>query len=251
MVRRFRAAPQVPEATVRHLLDLASRAPSAGFSQGWDFVVLRTEEERGSFWDAAAPPSARRRGAEPSDDVGVEPSGSSPAPGWLAGVSAAPTLLVCLSHPGAYLDRYAEPDKGWPDRDPLRWPVPYWDTDTAMAAMTVLLGAVDAGLGALFFGVPGPAHARVLATLGAPEGRRLVGVVALGEEAERVRSPSLRRGRRGVEAIAHWGRYGESATPAGGPSARMADDQGALPTPGGPRPPGPAAGTDHPPATKE
>jgi hypothetical protein len=63
-----------------------------------------------------------------------------------------------LADPTAYLDRYAEPDKGWTDRSLDRWPIPYWDTDTAMAAMVVLLGAVDAGLGALFFGVPGTRH---------------------------------------------------------------------------------------------
>ncbi len=246
MVRRFRPEPQVDEETVRHLLDLASRAPSAGFSQGWDFVVLRRQTERAAFWRAAAP-----------EDAGVAPDstrdGSATTGGdaWLRGVSAAPTLLVCLSDPGAYLDRYAEPDKGWgrpgrdpdapdptdasdatdatdrsdttgvPHPDPGRWPVPYWDTDTAMAVMNLLLGATEAGLGALFFGVPGPAHPRVRAALGVPAGRRILGVVALGEEAERVRSPSLRRGRRGVDDIAHWGRYGASPASREPTSARM------------------------------
>ena len=35
----------------------------------------------------------------------------------MRGVSAAPVLIVCCSNPQAYLDRYAEPDKGWTDRD--------------------------------------------------------------------------------------------------------------------------------------
>jgi hypothetical protein len=60
----------------------------------------------------------------------------------------APALVLCLSDPERYLDRYAEPDKGWTDRDPGRWPVPYWDVDTGMAALLMLLGAVDAGLAA-------------------------------------------------------------------------------------------------------
>ena len=58
--------------------------------------------------------------------------------------------------------------------------MPYWDTDTAMAAMVLLLGAEDAGLGALFFGVPAERHDAVRAALGIPDGRRIVGVVALG-----------------------------------------------------------------------
>ena len=65
----------------------------------------------------------------------------------------APLLIVCLSNKSAYLDRYAEPDKGWTDRSEAHWPAPYWDIDTGMAAMLILLTAVDAGLGALFFGI--------------------------------------------------------------------------------------------------
>jgi nitroreductase len=117
-----------------------------------------------------------------------------------------------LSDPTAYLDRYAEPDKGWTDRSPDRWPIPYWDTDTAMAAMLVLLGAVDAGLGALFFGVPGPRHEAVKAAYAVPPDRRIVGVIALGHEAERVRSPSLRRGRRPWGDVLHLGRFGASGS---------------------------------------
>ena len=43
MVRAFTEAPVDP-ATVDHLVDLARRAPSAGHSQGWAFVVLEGEE---------------------------------------------------------------------------------------------------------------------------------------------------------------------------------------------------------------
>src|ERR671932_186860 len=79
----------------------------------------------------------------------------SSAPGaWLEGMRTAPALVVCLSDPERYLTRYAEPDKGWTDRDERRWPVPYWDVDTGMAALLMLLTAVDEGLGACFFGVP-------------------------------------------------------------------------------------------------
>ena len=204
MVRRFDPDREVPQATVERLLDLAGRAPSAGFTQGWDFLVLRSEDERHAFWEAA-------RGAmsEFPDD-------------WVRGVSAAPTLVLFLSNPGAYLDRYAEPDKGWEDRDPARWPVPYWDTDTAMAAMILLLGVVDEELGALFFGVPPAGHARVRAALAVPENRRLVGVVAMGQESERIRSPSLRRGRRGLAETVHWGRFGVPAPSAEVGSEKMA-----------------------------
>lgn len=199
MVRRFDPIATVDPEAVRDLVALAVRAPSAGFSQGWDFVALHDEEDRALFWDATRQPG---------------PAGAQWAPDdWWTGVSAAPVLVLCLSDPGAYLERYAQPDKGWEDRSPERWPVPYWDTDTAMAAMIMLLGAQDRGLGALFFGVPGPRHDAVREALGIPSGRRIVGVVALGHEAERVSGSARTRHRRGVDEVLHVGRFGASGEP--------------------------------------
>jgi len=192
MVRRFDPDRDVPLDTVRRLVTLAQHAPSAGHTQGWDVLALTDAPDRERFWEVT-----REGPGEPD--------------AWLRGVSAAPVLLVMLADPTAYLERYAEPDKGWTDRSLDRWPIPYWDTDTAMAAMIVLLGAVDAGLGALFFGVPGARHDALKAAYAVPPGRRVVGVIALGHEAERVRSPSLRRGRRPLGDVLHLGRFGASA----------------------------------------
>ncbi|KQZ88588.1 nitroreductase [Phycicoccus sp. Root563] len=189
MVRRFDPDRPVPGDVLERILYAAQRAPSAGFSQGWDFVVLEGPSQTQAFWAATR-------------DVEREPDA------WLRGVSAAPVLVLCLSDPTAYLDRYAEPDKGWTDRDPARWPVPYWDVDTGMAAMLMLLTAVDEGLGALFFGVPPDRHTQVRRAHGIPQDRRLVGVVALGHERERTTSPSLRRGRRSEQEVVHRGRFG-------------------------------------------
>ncbi|MEP6798890.1 MAG: nitroreductase family protein, partial [Lapillicoccus sp.] len=106
-----------------------------------------------------------------------------------------------------------EPDKGWADRSPDRWPVPYWDTDTAMAAMIILLGAEEAGFGALFFGVPAGRHEAVLEAFGIPAGRRVVGVVALGHEAARTSGSPATRPRRALGQVAHLGRFGVSLLP--------------------------------------
>ncbi|WP_404383202.1 nitroreductase family protein [Knoellia locipacati] len=200
MVRRFDPQRGVSLETVTSLVRLAQKAPSAGHTQGWDVLALVEQADRDRFWEVSR------------EETATDPDRLSP---WLRGVSAAPVLLLMLADPTAYLDRYAEPDKGWTDRSPDRWPIPYWDTDTAMAAMLVLLGAVDAGLGALFFGVSGPRHDAVKAAYAVPRDRRIVGVVALGHEAERVRSPSLDRGRRPLRDVLHLGRFGASGT---GPS---------------------------------
>ncbi|MGL5818060.1 MAG: nitroreductase family protein [Phycicoccus sp.] len=196
MVRRFDPAVPVSADVVRDLVGLAVRAPSAGFSQGWDFVALLDPGDRAAFWTAA--------------------SGPRPDDAWRRGVSAAPALVLCLSDPGRYLARYAEPDKGWSDRSLHRWPVPYWDTDTAMAAMVLLLAAEDRGLGALFFGVPAERHDAVTEAHGIPASRRLVGVVALGAEATRVSGSARTRPRRPLDDVLHHGRFGVSG--AGPPS---------------------------------
>src|SRR5205807_3237876 len=94
------------------------------------------------------------------------------------GLFDVPLLVVVLSHKRAYLDRYAEPDKGWTDRDEARWPVPYWDIDTGFAALLMLLTAVDAGLGTLFFGIFDTARFR--RTFGVPPEYLPVGALAVG-----------------------------------------------------------------------
>ena len=53
---------------------------------------------------------------------------------WLRGMRTAPVLMLVWTSQEAYLDRYAEPDKGWTDRDPARWSAPYWYVDAGMAA---------------------------------------------------------------------------------------------------------------------
>ena len=57
--------------------------------------------------------------------------------------------------------------------------MPFWDTDTAMACMVLLLAAVDAGLGGWFFGIGYGAEA-VRREFGIPDDRNIVGVVGLG-----------------------------------------------------------------------
>jgi nitroreductase len=118
----------------------------------------------------------------------------------------APVIILPLANKQAYLDRYAEPDKaatGMSDED--RWPVPYWLVDTSFAAMAMLLTAVDAGLGALFFGLD-HGEEELLTALGVPGGYTPIGAIALGWPDGNDRpSPSLARGHRA--SVIHRGRW--------------------------------------------
>lgn len=157
MVRRFTAEP-VPADTVQRLLSNAVRGPSAGFSQGQEFLVLR-DGELGRFWPVAGT-------------------------GLPGSVAAAPLIIVPLACKRAYLDRYAQADKGWTDRDEARWPVPFWYIDTGMAALLILQTAVDEGLGALYFGIVPEAVGPFRAAFGIPDDYDPIGAIAIGHSAE-------------------------------------------------------------------
>jgi nitroreductase len=186
MVRNYDPDRPVPPEVVDRILDAAIRAPSAGFSQGWGFLVLESPADRERFW-AATTPEGWGQGQ------------------WLAGMKRAPLIVVPCSNRSAYLDRYAEPDKGWTDRDEARWPVPYWHIDTGFAALLMLLTAVDADLGALFFGIFKPDEFKK--AFGIPAAYTPIGAIAIGYPAPDEPSPSLKRGRRPLDAVVHRGRW--------------------------------------------
>src|SRR5262245_42677332 len=121
MVRGFDPEPLAAD-VVERILRNAHQAPSAGFSQGYAFVVLEGEDT-GRFWRAVR------------DGEGT---------GGYQAIAEAPLLIIPLACKDAYLDRYAEADKGWTDRDEARWPVPFWYIDTGFTVLLMLLTAVDA-----------------------------------------------------------------------------------------------------------
>ena len=188
MVRNYTHEP-LPDGALDRMLGNAVRAPSAGFSQGWAFLVLDDGASTARFWSAVFPSDERDGFAYP-------------------GLFRAPAIVVPLSSKSVYLDRYAEPDKGWTDRDESRWPVPYWDIDTGMAALLILQTAVDLGLGALFFGIFPSRMAAFRAAFGVPDSWTPIGAITVGHPAPDTPSPSLRRGRRPPADVVHRGSWG-------------------------------------------
>ena len=174
---QLRPGPTGARRCVDRLLGYAVHAPSAGFSQGWEFLVL----------DDAGGPGAVLGGHHAARGPDGVDGGHEPGAGDRR----------AARHRDAYLDRYAEPDKGWTDRDEARSPVPYWHIDTGMASLLVLLGAVDEGLGACFFGVPPESDAAYRAAFGVPAQYTPIGAITIGYRAADPKSPSLKRGRRG------------------------------------------------------
>ncbi len=186
MVRNYDPDRPVPTEIRDRILRNGLRAPSAGFTQGWAFLVLETAADRARFWAATSPDPAATTG-------------------WLTRMSRAPLIVVPMSHQDAYLDRYAEPDKGRTDRD--AWSMPYWHIDTGFAALTMLLTVVDEDLGACFFGIPGNRVSAFRREFGVPGNRTPIGAITIGYRAPDPRSPSLRRGRRPPAEVLHFGQW--------------------------------------------
>jgi hypothetical protein len=112
MVRKFRSDP-VDDATVRRLLAAAIRAPSAGHTQPWAFIVVRDGEKR----------RALGRAAHEQTFIGD-----------------APVVVVACADLSRSEARYGERARR------------YGFIDAAFASLCLLLAVTEAGLGACFVG---------------------------------------------------------------------------------------------------
>jgi nitroreductase len=195
MVRRFSRRP-VPRETIDRILDVGRRAPSAGFAQGLELLVLDEPETVAAFWEITRDPEF---GWDPED------------------VAVGPTVIVIpLPDPDRYLARYAEPDKiAFGLDDAARWPVRFWEVDAAMASMLMLLAAVDEGLGGWFFGIT-HGERDLLDRFDVPARLRPIGILGFGYRAddEGPSGSGASRPRRPLHEQVH--RNGWAATGGGG-----------------------------------
>lgn len=189
MTRAFRPDPVASE-LLEEIFDQARRVPSAGHTQGFDFVVL-TGDDTARYWDVTLP-AERRAGFR-----------------WTSLLDA-PVVVTIWADPGAYVERYAETDKartglgGGADR----WATPYWTVDASFAAMALQYAAINVGLGVLFFGMFDHAAA-VAEALGVPADREPIGTLAIGwpdREADEA-GRSAERPRRSLDDHLHWGTW--------------------------------------------
>ena len=184
MVRRFDQRP-VPAEVMDRILDAGRRAPSAGFSQGLELLVLDTPETVAEFWAITRDPEF----PWPDEDI-----------------AAGPTVLVLpLPDKARYIDRYSQPDKiEFGMDEEANWPVAFWEIDAAMSAMLMLLAAVDEGVGAWYFGI---VHGErdLLDRFGVPAELRPIGIIGFGYRAqdEDPQGSSTTRRRRAFEEQVH------------------------------------------------
>ena len=185
MTRSFLTDP-IPDSAIDSLIDLASRAPSAGKTQGLHVIALQGDS-LARFWDVSFPEGERRNFKWP-------------------GLFNAPVVTLWLADPDAYVARYAESDKshtglGSSAND---WPTPYWTVDASMALGTFLLAVESARLGALLFAVFNNVE-QVRKVFGIRDPLQILGAVAVGVPARDAapKGVSAVRPRRTVSEIIH------------------------------------------------
>ena len=183
MVRAYEAGRAIPDDVLLPVLDAARRAPAAGNSAQVDLLVIDDTE---AFWSLTFTDRSTFR--------------------W-QGLFDAPVVVVPIVDPHAYAERYSAPDKAHAGLAGTEaWDPPYWWVDGGMAVGNLLLAAVDAGLGALLFGLFGR-EAAVLEAFGVPAGRRALGAITLGWPAPDEPGASAGRGRRSLDEVVHRGRW--------------------------------------------
>jgi 5,6-dimethylbenzimidazole synthase len=173
-VRRFRSDP-VPEKLIDDLIELATHAPSVGFSQPWRFVKVKSPERRRAVWENFAKANERARegydGDQKKNYMGLKLAGLKEAPVHLAIFSDESTIT------GSGLGRQTMPET-------LRYSV-------VGAVQTMWLGARAEGLGMGWVSIFDPAE--VTRALDVPEGWKLVAYLDLGWPAEEHIDPELER----------------------------------------------------------
>ncbi|MCE7737187.1 MAG: nitroreductase family protein [Candidatus Heimdallarchaeota archaeon] len=188
MIRSFEDKP-IPKDILDRILSNSFKGPSAGFSQGIEVLVLTQADDKGKFYSQWGTKEERKKGYTK----------------WPKLENAAVIIIVC-SHKNAYLNRYAETDKGLTDKDESHWPVPYWHIDSGMAALLGLLTVVDEELGAVFTGCSDLDYVR--REFNIPDEYTPIGALLIGYPAETdPQSPSLKRGRRSLDNVIHYGTW--------------------------------------------
>jgi len=173
-VRRFRPDP-VDEKLLDDLIEIATHAPSVGFSQPWRFVKVKSPERRRAVWENFAKANERAlqgyEGDQKKNYMGLKLAGLKEAPIHLAVFSDESTLT------GSGLGRQTMPET-------LRYSV-------VAAVQTMWLAARAEGLGMGWVSIFDPEE--ITRSLDVPQGWKLVAYLDLGWPAEEHLDPELER----------------------------------------------------------
>ena len=180
---------KLPKGLILELIDKARRTPTAGNSQGVEFLVLDEQSAVDGFWEVSFSGKDKSRFPFP-------------------GLFRAPVLIIPFGIPSMYIERYKEEDKSYTNlgEDIKEWKVPYWLTDAAFATMALQLLAIENQMETCFIGLF-DREERIKENFSVPQNYEALGVLILGypdtEEAKVGRSQ--KRERRPLSEVVHLG----------------------------------------------
>lgn len=154
----------VPAELIDKILWAATRAPSPGNSQGWDFVVVDEAEPKARIAAAVRAAMAERVAAMPRPDRTMRLMLDGTAK-MIDSLDQAPVLMF-VTGPVIY-------PPGAP-REQFTWSALY------PAAQNILLAARALGLGSVFTTLHGTAEPTVREVLGLPDGIRIAATIPIG-----------------------------------------------------------------------
>lgn len=191
MYRKF-SSESVDTDALKRILNSATKGPSAGYSQGFDFLVLTDKQELQSFWNLALTNDWRERTTSHN------------------GLWNAPVIVIPLANSEAYVKRYSEADKSYSNLKSVDdWPVPYWYIDCAFATMLLLTSVTNEGLGALFFGLFRNV-AQIKNHFQIPSEYSPIGAIAIGHPIDSEHAQALPYPKRSTTDQFHFNKFGQS-----------------------------------------
>lgn len=178
---------RIPKKVLLRVLVNATHVPSAGFTQDFDFVVVRNRMQNRKLAEAAHEHEYVRTGRARTGFI-----------------SNAPVVIVPCGSKPRFEDKY-----GAPAEKNAR--LPWWLIDSGFASLALILSAFEEGLGASFIGAID--DRKVVDILRLPLDNSIVplAIIPIGyasrdesSDWKRVRREIVRTRRRRLEEVVHW-----------------------------------------------
>ena len=183
----FQSKP-IPDKILMAILEDATHVPSAGFTQDFEFIVVRDAETRRLLAAAGHQSEYLHEGRSKSDFI-----------------STAPVIVVPCGNKKRFEQKYGRAEEN------AR--LPWWLIDAGFASLALMLSAVDHGLAASFLGALD--DEKVVKILNLPIDGSIVPLSlvpigskdALEEGLWKQRSLKTVRKRRQLEDVVHWNKW--------------------------------------------
>jgi len=183
----FKARP-IPEKVLTTVLGDAIHVPSAGFTQDFDFIVVKNPLTKKQLAEASHESEYLKLGMSKSDFI-----------------STAPVIVVPCANKKRYEDKYGTAEDGRR--------LPWWLIDAGFASLALILSAFEHGLVASFLGALD--DEQVAGILNLPEDHSVIPLAIIpigyksGEDKEwwDERVKKVGRKRRRLDNIVHWDRW--------------------------------------------